>query len=275
MQLTFDYLKHLDKPQEAITNELWRSWTREVFQKTSPEAKKMSLRHFALNIKFIPWMTKTSSDTVFDVLGYSIEQIKENRASDWWRKAVVLIIKKLEEMDSHDIEEIANKKELSEKDLKDLEKEEDYNRARIDITHKLNEIKKDLSDENFEERFSNFLKTILGQMFSVIDYRTKNKDIWIKVLYYRIHGMMKFEEISEKLDIYNAQVNNIINTITSDFKTKILDNDKQKINNFHNKMEDFYDKAFEVLDTSDLDKRNTRLRRIKFFNKYFLNVEII
>lgn len=274
--VNYDYLSQLDRPHEAITEDVWREWRSTLLNKSVSSEDHSKLLEMPINIiatqAGVLWKT-ASGDTIATILEKDFSDIKgRQHVGAWMKKGIALTISRLVELGSDDVNKIVTLPP-SEKELAALIKTDDYNRARIMINKNIVDARKIVNNDNYEELMSNFIKLVIGKLASIAEYSKERLQVYIPILYDRFYHQMTFHEMASKHETHQGHINGIIKRFARDFQEKVFIT-PDELETFNSKFITFYEAAYEALDRSDLDAWAKRLDKMKVFSKSFIGKDL-
>jgi len=273
-EVTFNYLKELEKPHEAINEKTWKYLVNLFWNDLkTPDNKEIvdfiaskRLNEIAPFVGVL-WHNK-KDETLKETLQSRFSDIKKKYVGEWRTKGIVLILASLLNRSDEQLYDLANKLHTPSKYEQRLANC-DYDRIRIDVTQYLTKYKDEINDDTFNDIIKDFMKTVAKTLLRNGNFSDKiDKKNYLQCFFKRFYEMKLFDEISEELDTYPGQLNNIVNKFIEEFNTAFEDVDDQKV--LCKKFENFYDKAFYNLNDSDLKERNRKLDILKRFQVYFI-----
>ncbi len=277
--INFNYLKKLNKPEEAITNDLWKNICDDIIQKSKINNNFEYIINQRIN-KVAPYFgvlwTNLKDDPCISYMENDFNVIYNMKYTrDWFKSALVLTIFGLEELINNDERiEVLYKKiyKPSNKELKEIESEPFYRNIRITVNNFFTKEKDNITNENYDETYKNFIKMFIKLLMSNGNFNTEDIKKYINVAYQRLVNNKNYTVIAEELDTQPGIVSNIINKFINEFKKAYKT--EEELAYLCRKFENFYDKVFTVLDDSNYNIRNQRLETIKLFQKTFITEEL-
>lgn len=270
--IDYEYLSRLENPQEAIVEDVWREWRSFLLdQSVSSDAYNtllsMSIKNVATNVGVL-WKAE-SGDTIGQILQKDFSDIRDRKhVSTWSKRAITLTIAKLVELNQDDIVKVVTLPP-TEKELLELERVEAYNEARIKINKEITDMRKDVTDENYEDKWKDFVKLVLQEISVIGKYSEERLRRYLPIAFERFYRLTPFKDISTKFNTQQGVINSIIKKISEDFSTNIMST-PDELEVFDKKLIAFYEYAYETLDYSDKKKWAERLDLIKTFRRYFV-----
>lgn len=269
LNITENYLKKLENPQEVFNNDSWKELTEPFSKETSKDML------FILNCRInriapqfgLVWHNKKDR-YLYEIINDSFDNLKSRRVGDWWIKGVVLIVAGLRSATGEEIFDFAEKLYVpSKQELQEANC--DYDRIRININNYLTKEKDNITDDNYEEFIKRLIKITAKSLLLFANFSKKiDHKKYVLVFYYRFYSMMTYEEISEKTEIQTGHINNILNKFYDEINNTYPDFENKKL--FCRKFENFYDSAYNALDSSVTKLRNKRLDNLKRFQRYLI-----
>jgi hypothetical protein len=271
-----EYLSQLDRPHEAITEDVWREWRSSLLNRSVSSENHSKLLEMPINIiatqAGVLWKTG-SGDTISVILEKDFSDIKgRQHVGAWMKKGIALTISKLVELDDDAVTKIVTLPP-SQKEIDNLIKIDKYNRARTAINKNVVDSRKLVNNDNYEDLMSNFIKLVIGKLASIAGYSEDRLKTYLPILYDRFYHQMTFHEIASKHDTHQGFVNGIIKRFATDFQEKVFST-SEDLDTFNNKFLSFYEKTYETLDREDLDIWAKRLDKMKIFSKSFIGKEL-
>ena len=271
-----EYLEQLDRPHEAITEDVWREWRSDLLNKSVSSQDYSKLLEMPINIiatqTGVLWRT-ASGDTIGSILEKDFSEIRNRQhVGSWMKKGIALTISKLVELEPEAVNKVVTLPP-SEKEMENLLKIEDYNRARIVINKSVVEARKTVTNDNFEDLMSNLIKLVIGKLASIAGYSRERLEKYLPILYDRFFHQMTFHEVATKYETHQGFINGIIRRFSEDFQTKVFPTDDD-LEMFNKKFISFYEEAFTILDRTDLSVWSKRLDKMKTFSKSFIGKEL-
>jgi len=281
--INLEYLKSLNKPQEAISAVIWLEVTEQIKlrMKHNPEFNYICLQKIN---KIAPqfglvWNNVGDSEPCIDYVNYSFNDMYNIKyVSDWFKRSLCLSIFGLYELeDIVEIKDVYQKVyKHSAKEIKEIELIPGYEEIRLSVNKFLTKEKKNITNENFDELYKRFVKTVIKVLLLNGDFNTKDVPKYINIMYARFGHCETFKQINEDLELDSSDVNlsNIIFKFISEFK-KAYSSDEH-LKQLCGKFESFYDTALDtlVVDYNYYLDRNLRLKGIKMFQKYFITEQL-
>jgi len=271
MQLDHEYLKQLPNPQNAIVPSVWNTWTQALRLKfTSNESQDfvnlfgMKMADIARSLGLI-WTTKYSP-TLREIVGMTYDEVlAKPHISSEKKRSIVLTMSRLNELDEVTLQRVAYiPPPVSEQDILEKQKKPLYGKARTTFNNVLTESRKNIKDENFEEIWKDFIKVVLSEVFSLTEFRTENLQRFVKVLFARYEHGKGMTELARDFKMQPGVVNHYLRSFEESFKNNFI-KDAHETKLLMVKLAKFYWIAFDVLDKSDLKKRNARLKPVQKF----------
>ncbi len=274
--VNYEYLSQLDRPHEAITEDVWREWRANLLNKSVSSQDHSKLLEMPINIiatqAGVLWKT-SSGDTIGTILEKDFYEIKgRQHVGAWMKKGIALTISRLVELEAEVVNKIVTLPP-SEKELLAIAKIDDYNRARIAINKNVVDARKIVDNNNYDELFSNFIKLVIGKLASIAEYPKEKLELYLPILYNRFNNQMTFQELASKYENHQGFINSVIKRFTRDFQEKIFTS-REDLEMFNTKFVSFYEKAFEELDRTDLDVWAKRLDKLKVFSRSFIGKDL-
>jgi hypothetical protein len=282
--ITIDYLKQLERPEEAITEGVWRQIKQQIFAmcNENDEFKKIiktRINNVAPKLGFI-WKNQ-KDERIIDILTRPLSDIKNRKfMGEWYKKSIILTICNLVDLSSDQYIRLT-----SEEDKKLKANEIPYNdlrTARHKIHQKLTEIRDQITAENFEDLYTDFLKTFVTSVAELGNFNTKNMERYLIVFFRRFKKSEKYSEISAAMDVNQGVINSILNKFYDEFIKLYVDEkgnyDEGMFVSFVKKWEQFYNSVFITLaplySLDNLEERNKKLQGISEFQNYFIGNEL-
>lgn len=273
MMTRYGYLMQLKNPHEAVIPSVWLDWITIIRMRAAHfEEMKNVLAKSAKDVatQFGLVWAGNSTDTVNDIISKSWEEIRDKKhVSSNWKKNVVLMISRLVSLEQEDVKRIAVSPP-SESEAREKQKEKFYKDSYQKLVKYLLDATKILTNDNYENIFSGFIKHIIGFTVSSTEYKVENLDRYIKILYRRYHDLKTIDEVSKELRVQPGVINMGSQRFINDFKTYIIGNPTRHLRLFK-KLEEFSDKALEVLDKTDLEARNLRLKKCRHLERNLIS----
>lgn len=270
--INHDYLSQLNRPHEAVIEDLWREWrTFLLDQSVSSDdyntLLSMSIKNIATNSGIL-WKAE-SGDTVGDIIQKDFADIRDRKhVSSWSKKAITLTIAKLVEFKPDEIRKVVTLPP-TEKELLELSRIDAYNDARIHINKVLTDLRKTVNNENYEDQWKAFVKLVLHEIGVIGKYSEERLRKYLPIAYERVYKLSSFKDISSKYEAQQGVINSIIKKISEDFSNKVMSN-ADELEAFDKKLIAFYEHAFVTLDKTDKKEWANRLDLIKIFRRYFV-----
>jgi hypothetical protein len=275
--INVEYLKKLNRPEEAISNDLWEGICNSIIKRSesnnnldyiiNQRINRIAPQFGILwpNAKDDPCITYLETD--FHVI-YNMKYMR-----DWFKGALVLTIFGLSELTDEQIDIMYDKVyKMSNREIKELENAPFYRTIRIEINKFLTKEKDNITNDTYEEIYKTFIKYVIKLLISNGNFNTDDIKKYINVAYQRLVNNKSYLEIATELDSQTGMISNIVHKFVDEFK-KAYQTDEE-LAYLCRKFENFYDKAFEELDDSDYKERNKRLGPIKLFQKTFITEEL-
>lgn len=256
MEMNSKYLEQLEHPEQAITPDVWNNWRTNIINRKTKDTKfetilKMKVNAAAAKLG-VYWPTQ-SKESVEDILVLDLNSIMTQRVQKWRKKSTILTIVKLFEATEEEIDRLCYRPPTK-RELEEMAKDELYETVRVKLIKIMHDIRENMTNEDFENRWMEFIKSFIGEMMVVGDYQTKDKERFAKILFMRLFAGKSFEEISKELNVQTGVINNTIQLIIRDFKNRVAVN--QHMARFHKKLESLRDTAFERLCVDEIEQSN-------------------
>jgi len=201
-----------------------------------------------------------------------VDACQPTHTSNERRRAVTLTICKLQEIN----EEMAQKIVIvppSEKEIWEAKKVPMYEKARSSWNNALTLARNDVTDENFEDIWKGFIKTVMNDVFTLSEFNTENLKRFVDLVFRRFNKGQKKMDISRDLKMQPGVINHQLNHFCDSFAENFM-KDEHGIELLQGKIAKFYWAAFDVLDKSDVEKRNERILPVQEFCEVLLNKDI-
>lgn len=276
--ISHEYLSQLENPHEAVTEELWRTWRSHLLDKSVSSEDyntllSMGIKTIATNSGVL-WKTD-SGDNIGDILKLDFADIRNRKhVGTWVKKAVTLTFAKLVEFDEEDIKKVVTLPP-SEKELLELARADEYNDARIKINHLITTMRKDTTNDNYEDNWKKFVILVLHEIAVIGGYSEERLRRYLPVAMDRFYYLLPFKDIAAKnrnadgQEMQQGVINSIIKRMAEDFSTKVMSSEDELLV-FDKKLIAFYEHIYVTLDDSDKIAWAKRLDLIKTFRKYFV-----
>ncbi len=275
--INVEYLKKLNRPEEAISNDLWSDICNSIINRSKDNIKFDYIINQRIN-RIAPqfgilWPNAkddpciTYLETEFHVI-YDMKHMR-----NWFKGALVLTIFGLSDLTNEQIDIMYDKVyKMSNREIKELENAPFYRTIRIEINKFLTKEKDNITNDTYEDIYKSFIKYVIKILISNGNFNTDDIKKYINVAYQRLVNNKSYLEIATELDSQTGMISNIIHKFVDEFK-KAYQTDEE-LAYLCRKFENFYDKAFEELDNSVYVVRNKRLEPIKLFQKTFITEEL-
>lgn len=270
--INHEYLSQLQNPQEAVIEDVWRGWRSFLLDQSVSSDDyntllSMSIKTIATNVGVL-WKAE-SGDSIGEILQKDFSDIRERKhVSTWSKKAITLTMAKLVELNPEEITKVVTLPP-SEKELLELARIDEYNEARIKINKMITDFRKDVTDENYEGKWKEFIKLVLHEISVIGSYSEERLRRYLPIAFERFYNLTAFKDISTKFNTQQGVINSIIKRISEDFSTKIMST-PDELEVFDKKLIAFYEYAYETLEQSDKEIWAKRLDLIKTFRRYFV-----
>lgn len=269
---SIDYLRKLNRPEEALTDDVWNHWRVNLLVNSSNDELLQNILDQPIsNIAprlGINWENKKKT-TVRETIREPYEAIY-NAKYKWYRRACVLTIARLHEQYffgyRNQLERLYH---TPKKEVKSQELTENREKAKNYILHSLTEARKSIyNDADFELCYRQFLKEAATSLFNTGNINTKQPRNYAAIYIYRFFHGFTIKEIANKMSLKQSQVNAIINKLRNEFNEIFSEFDDRRA--LCSRWQKLHEHVFNTLDASDLKERNRRLNKLNFFQKTFV-----
>lgn len=276
--INHEYLSQLENPHEAVTEDVWRSWRSQLQDKSISSEDyntllTMGIKTIATNAGVL-WRTD-SSDNIGDIIKLDFSDIRNRKhVGKWIKKAITLTFAKLIEFNDEEINRIITLPP-TEREILEVARMDEYNEARIKINHMITAGRKDITNDNYEEFWKNFVVLVLHEIAVIGGYSEERLRRYLPVAMDRFYYLLPFKDIATKnknadgQDMQQGVINSIIKRMSEDFSTKVMST-PDELEVFDKKLIALYEHIFETLDKSDKINWAKRLDLLKTFRKYFV-----
>lgn len=271
-EVTYKYLTSLDKPEEAINEDVWNKWKTNIFHMISEDEVLKETLYRPLN-EVAPrlgifWKTEKEEPIIF-LQEKSLYEIKNRKhVGEWWARSIVLSVASLIDMDSEKYELLIKRepsqKEIEQKELIKLYKSD----IRPSINNYLLKMRKEVTNDNFEELFRNFIRIVLTKIFETRQFQTKEPEKYFQIFIHYFYANKTLNEIAEYMEMKQNNIASIMSKFKKVFEDIYHEEKHKKV--LFKRWSHFADQLFETLDDSDLHKRNERYWKIKKFENSFV-----
>jgi hypothetical protein len=269
--INHEYLAQLENPQEAIIEDVWRTWRTSLLDQSVASDDyntllSMSIKTIATNSGIL-WKAE-SGETIGKILQQDFSDIRDRKhVSIWSKRAITLTFAKLVEFTPEDIQKVITLPP-SEKALFEMARVEAYNEARIKINKMITDMRKTVTNENYESEWKDFVKLTLYEIGVLGKYSEERLRRYLPIAFERFYNLTAFKDIMTKFNIQHGVITSIINKITEDFNTNIMST-PDELEMFDKKLIALYEHLYETLDKTN-DEWGKRLDLIKTFRRYFV-----
>lgn len=270
--INHEYLSQLENPHEAVIEDVWRSWRSHLLDKSVSSEDyntllSMGIKTIATNAGVL-WRTD-SGDEIGTILKQDFSDIRGRKhVGNWVKRAITLTFAKLVEFNDEQINKIITLPP-TEKEILEVARMEEYNEARIKINHMITDLRKTVTNENYEEEWKSFIKLTLHEIGVIGKYSEERLRRYLPIAFERFYNLSAFKDISTKFNTQQGVIKSIIKKISEDFYEKVMST-RDQLDVFDKKLIAFYEHAYVTLDDSDKEVWAKRLDLIKTFRKYFV-----
>jgi hypothetical protein len=272
--INLEYLKKLNSPEEAITNEVWNHITNTIKERAVNNEKYSYIINKRIN-EVAPyfgvlWNNLKDDPTVSYIDENYTTIYNQKFTREWFKRSLVLTVFGLYELtNEEEINKLYDKVyNMSAKEVKDLEQQPYYESNRISINDFLTKEKANIKDDTFDSIYKEFIKYVIKLLITNGQFQTEDIKKYINIMYKRFVNKKGYAEIGEELNIKHGSVSNILSKFVTEFKKSYQT--EEQLAYLCRKFENFYEEAFNKLDKSNLENRNERLEGLKMFQNAFI-----